>query len=89
MKKHGLIFLMSLCCALNSYGDAKEKQFLIDNFKNPPADTKPAIYWYWMNEHVSKDGITKDLEAMSRVGIGEVYIGNIYTKVVFREKLRP
>lgn len=78
MKKHGLIFLMSLCCALNSYGDAKEKQFLIDNFKNPPADTKPAIYWYWMNEHVSKDGITKDLEAMSRVGIGEVYIGNIY-----------
>jgi len=47
------------------------------NFKNPPAATKPWVYWYWISDHISKDGITKDLEAMAEVGIGEALIGNI------------
>jgi len=47
------------------------------NFKNPPAATKPWVYWYWISDHISKDGITKDLEAMAKVGIGEALIGNI------------
>ncbi len=51
---------------------------MLRGFMNPPEDTKPGIYWYWMNEHITKDGITKDLEALAGVGIGEVYIGNIY-----------
>lgn len=55
-----------------------DRAFLEESFQNPPESTRPAIYWYWMNEHVSKEGITKDLEAMARVGIGEVFIGNIY-----------
>lgn len=55
-----------------------DKAQMYSSFQNPPEDTKPGVYWYWMNEHVSKDGITKDLEAMKRVGIGEAFIGNIY-----------
>lgn len=51
---------------------------MYSSFKNPPESTKPGVYWYWMNEHVSKEGITKDLEAMKKVGIGEAFIGNIY-----------
>jgi len=47
------------------------------NFKNPPANTKPWVYWYWISDHISKEGITKDLEAMAKVGIGEALIGNI------------
>ena len=50
---------------------------LSDNFKNPPAETKPWVYWYWISDHISKEGITKDLEAMAKVGIGEALIGNI------------
>ncbi|NOR76721.1 MAG: hypothetical protein GQ525_16375, partial [Draconibacterium sp.] len=34
-------------------------------------------YWYWINDDISKDGITKDLEAMKEVGIGAALIGNI------------
>jgi len=30
-----------------------------------------------MQGHISKEGITKDLEAMKRVGIGGAYIGVI------------
>ena len=46
-------------------------------FANPPEGTRPRCYWYWMDGHISKEGITKDLEAMKRVGIGEGYIGVI------------
>lgn len=46
-------------------------------FKNPPEATKPRCYWYWMDGQVTREGITRDLEAMKRVGIGEGYIGII------------
>lgn len=51
---------------------------LREAFSNPPADTRPGCYWYWINDNVSKEGITKDLEAMARVGIGRAYIGHIF-----------
>ena len=47
-------------------------------FANPPEETKPWCYWYWISDNVSKEGITRDLEAMARVGIGEAFIGNIF-----------
>lgn len=46
-------------------------------FTLPPDSTRPRCYWYWVDGHVSKEGITRDLEAMRRVGIGEGYIGII------------
>lgn len=42
---------------------------LVKAFESVPS-TKPYTYWYWMNNHVSKEGITLDLEAMKRVGVG-------------------
>lgn len=51
---------------------------LEQNFQNPPEATKPRCYWYWMEGNITKDGITKDLEAMQRVGIGGAYIGVIH-----------
>jgi hypothetical protein len=46
-------------------------------FRNPPEATKPRCYWYWMDGQVTREGITRDLEAMKLVGIGEGYIGII------------
>jgi hypothetical protein len=51
---------------------------LASGFVQPPDQTKPWCYWYWISDNLSKDGITRDLEAMKRVGIGEALIGNIY-----------
>jgi len=48
------------------------------DFLNPPAETRPGCYWYWINDNISKSGITKDLEAMAQVGVGRAYIGHIY-----------
>ena len=51
---------------------------LAEGFASPPAQTKPWCYWYWISDNLSKEGITRDLEAMARVGIGEALVGNIF-----------
>ena len=51
---------------------------LAEGFANPPKETAPWCYYYWISDHISKEGITRDLEAMARVGIGEALIGNIF-----------
>ena len=45
---------------------------LKESFRSPPREAKPQTWWHWFGGHVTKEGITKDLEAMSRVGIGGV-----------------
>ena len=44
------------------------------DFVNPPAAAKPWVYWFWLNGNITREGITADLEAMQRVGIGGVLI---------------
>lgn len=46
-------------------------------FRAPRDSTKPAVYWYWISDNISREGITRDLESMARVGIGAAYIGNV------------
>ncbi len=50
---------------------------LAQQFQSPPASAKPHIFWMWMNGNITKEGITADLEAIQRVGIGGVQIFNI------------
>jgi len=44
--------------------------FLDAGFNNPPISAKPQTWWHWMNGHVTREGITADLEAMRNIGIG-------------------
>jgi hypothetical protein len=43
-------------------------------FAHPPTSARPWVYWFWLNGNISSNGITADLEAMKRVGIGGVLI---------------
>ena len=43
---------------------------LIQGFENPGNDARPRVWWHWMNGNITKDGISKDLLWMHRVGIG-------------------
>ena len=43
---------------------------LAQGFVSPPASAKPQTWWHWMNGNVTAAGITADLEAMKRVGLG-------------------
>jgi hypothetical protein len=46
-------------------------------FARPPASARPWVYWFWNNGNVTKAGITADLEAMKRAGIGGVIIMDV------------
>ncbi|MDR1958550.1 MAG: hypothetical protein LBQ54_05855 [Planctomycetaceae bacterium] len=50
---------------------------LQEGFQNPPESVRVGVYWYWINDNISRDGVVKDLEAMAEVGITRAFIGNI------------
>jgi hypothetical protein len=47
---------------------------LAAGFESPPASVRPQTFWHWMNGNVTREGITLDLEAMAKIGIGGVMI---------------
>jgi hypothetical protein len=66
-----MIAALALCalCGIAAAGDD-----LCTGFENPPASARPWVYWFWLNGNITREGITADLEAMKRVGIGGVLI---------------
>ena len=54
---------------------------LEEDFKNPPNAVGPYVWWHWMGSNISKEGITKDLEAMKASGIGGATIFNLTSMV--------
>lgn len=66
-----LVGLFQFTC----FGVSYEK--LVADFKTPTEENHLFCYWYWINDDISKDGISKDLAAMKQAGIGTVFIGNI------------
>ena len=53
---------------------AAEPSALQKEFVAPPPAARPWVYWFWLNSNITKEGMTADLEAMKRVGIGGVLI---------------
>ncbi len=50
---------------------------LAAGFVNPPDSIQTSIYWYWMSDNISREGVIKDLHAMKQIGINRAFIGNI------------
>ena len=75
MKKHFLfiMFLIAfLGCRTNNSEIISE-----DLFINPPVNTRPRTMMQAMSGNMSKEGMTKDLEAISEAGIGGVLFFSI------------
>ncbi|HPA18422.1 MAG TPA: glycosyl hydrolase [Verrucomicrobiae bacterium] len=64
----GQVILCGAAAAQGSEGGGG----LVAAFQNPPAASRPWVFWFWINGNISKEGITADLEAMKRAGIGGV-----------------
>jgi alpha-L-rhamnosidase/F5/8 type C domain len=47
---------------------------LADAFASPPRDARLRAYWWWLNSCVTKQSITRDLEAMKAKGFGGAVI---------------
>lgn len=46
-------------------------------FVHPPASARPWVNWFWLDGNITREGITADLEAMQRVGIGGVLLMDV------------
>ena len=66
----GLMLLPSSLSAMRLTSDVLIFSDLEKGFKTPPNASKPWVFWQWMNGNITKQGITLDLEAMHRMGIG-------------------
>ena len=56
---------------------AQSGDALLDRFAAPGPDARPHTWWHWMNGNVTTDGITRDLEALARVGVGGVQMFDV------------
>lgn len=71
----GLISLMLIGAASNhAFGSEAISEIPFANlekeFEDPPEDARAWCYWWWLDGNATKEGVTLDLEAMKRQGIG-------------------
>ncbi len=66
-----LLGLLTAGCASRSGDGAAD---LRAGFAAPPAAARPWVYWMLMDGNLDRDGMTADLEAMKRAGIGGVIL---------------
>lgn len=71
MKAYRLLFLILLF--VQSLLPVRAQ--LSESFKVPDSyDARPWCFWYWMHGAITREGITADLEAMARNGLGGAYL---------------
>jgi len=56
---------------------AAQDNTLDTGFLNPPDSARNWTWWHWMNGNITQEGITADLEAMRRIGLGGAQIFNV------------
>ena len=67
------IMLFTMC----SNSDLKKSDPLAAGFINPPDTIQTSVYWYWISDNISEEGVVKDLHSMKEAGINRAFIGNI------------
>ncbi|MFN5422487.1 MAG: glycosyl hydrolase [bacterium] len=76
-----IVIINAVSISLSAQSTNNSIETLSSVFLNPPAKSKPYVWWHWMGPNFSKAGITKDLEAMKEIGIGGATIFNIASAV--------
>jgi len=68
-----------LCCLISCAPKNTDPGFseIEIGFVKPPDSIQTSVYWYWLSDNISKEGVVKDLEAMKAVGINRAFIGHI------------
>lgn len=69
------ILFFASSCETNREQVSSEK--LQSGFITPPDSIQTSVYWYWISDNISKEGVINDLHSMKKVGINRAFIGNI------------
>ena len=59
------------------YGMADNLNNLRQGFQVIPDSVQTAVYWYWISDNISEDGVVKDLHAMKKIGINRAFLGSM------------
>jgi hypothetical protein len=71
-----LLGIFFITCALKPQEKLSYKA-LENGFVSPPDSIQTSVYWYWISDNISKEGVIADLRAMKQAGINRAFIGNI------------
>ena len=83
MNMKPVLYIFSLIVALYTGACRKPstnnlpKNLFEAGFINPSDSIQTGVYWYWISDNVSKEGVVKDLQSMKKAGINRAFIGNI------------
>jgi len=69
--------VVSICVFIMSCGNKNVDNSLFEKFKNPAADARPMVRWWWNGNCVEADEIKRELAVMHKAGIGGVEINSI------------
>ena len=58
----------------NTANNGPSADALADAFFHPSDEARSCCYWWWFNGNVDKEGITRDLEAFRKQGMGSVFL---------------
>jgi len=68
------VFFITSCATDN---DKNSLESLETGFVNPHDSIQTSVYWYWISDNISKEGVVNDLKSMKQAGINRAFIGNI------------
>lgn len=71
------IIIFSCTTQIENQYPQKTIEQLAEGFITPPDSIQIAVYWYWISDNISKEGVVKDLHSMKEAGINLAFIGNI------------
>ena len=74
---HVLLAVIPFSRAQQSKSLTNAYERLEAGFQQPPVTSRARTLWMWMNGNITSNGITSDLEAMQRVGLGGALIFNV------------
>src|ERR1700736_744582 len=63
-------------------GQSHPVQSLEQGFRNPPADSRPMVRWWWFGTAVEKPEILRELQQMKADGIGGAELAFVYPEVL-------
>ena len=71
-KRASALFLSILATSLTLIASSRNPNSytqLKAGFSNPPDESRPRVWWHWMNGNITRDGLRKDMDWMYRSGV--------------------
>jgi hypothetical protein len=79
MRNLFFVFLTGMAIIVTGSFAYCQTDMLEKDFISPPENIRTGVYWYWINGHVTKEGVINDLKSMKKAGINWVLIGSDIT----------